>query len=560
MASITTRSNGLTFIQFVGDGKRHTVSLGRVSRDYALTFKANVEALDVARTHGQPIHAVQAGWLSTLPDAIHAKLSAAGLVAPRQIVVEAPAAPVLADFLETFIAGRTDLAANSVRNLHYSRKSLLDHFGPYKPIDKITALDAQAFLRFLKARYAPGTATQMVKHAKLFLQAAVDGELLARNPFEKVRGSASKSTARQHFITRDVAAQVIDACPDRQWRLIVALSRYGGLRCPSEHLVLKWSDVNWDKRKFRVDSPKTGERWVPIFPELAPFLDEVWTWAQEQGHGLDDYVITRYRGPDTNLRDFLDRIIVRAGLTPWPKPFHNLRASRETELAAEFPIHVVCQWIGNSVTIAAKHYLQVTEGDFEKAAGPLRAVELQQHGEELRALEIPEREKMDGFGSSGTLGATVQTAVQPGRLLLQVDERVSEMLAASHAGFADRNPALLQQFLEVVLRLLVLAPFHERRLTRHIVARSIATDDDIPLFNHGLCPHPNSKSAPASFRRLAGAGSGPRWGNRRAVSGSVHGLRSPAFSLLTLRLTVGPPLQRESGGAQGTGVEPAFQG
>src|SRR5271165_6896802 len=96
-------------------------------------------------------------------------------------------------------------------------------------------------------------------------------------------------------------------------------------------------------------------------------------------------------------------------------------------------------------------------------------------------------------------------------LLLQVDERVSEMLAASHAGFADRIPALLQQFLEVVLRVLVLAPFHEWRLARQVVARSIATDDDEPLI-HGSCLRGFSagisrqrKSAPASVRRLAEA-------------------------------------------------------
>ena len=48
--------------------------------------------------------------------------------------------------------------------------------------------------------------------------------------------------------------------------------------------------------------------------------------------------------------------------------FHNLRASRETELAAQFPLHVVCAWIGNSALVAQKHYLQVTESDFVRAA------------------------------------------------------------------------------------------------------------------------------------------------------------------------------------------------
>src|SRR5262249_8769641 len=74
------------------------------------------------------------------------------------------------------------------------------------------------------------------------------------------------------------------------------------------------------------------------------------------------------RYANQNLRTRFTKIIRRAGLTPWPKLFHNLRASCETDLAQSFPVHVVCSWIGNSQLIAAKHYLQVTESDFERAA------------------------------------------------------------------------------------------------------------------------------------------------------------------------------------------------
>ena len=41
--------------------------------------------------------------------------------------------------------------------------------------------------------------------------------------------------------------------------------------------------------------------------------------------------------------------------------------TREIKLADEFPMHVVCQWIGNSQPIAAKRYLQVTADHFTKA-------------------------------------------------------------------------------------------------------------------------------------------------------------------------------------------------
>jgi hypothetical protein len=59
----------------------------------------------------------------------------------------------------------------------------------------------------------------------------------------------------------------------------------------------------------------------------------------------------------------------RAGVTAWPRLFHNLRASRETELAAIYPLHVVCSWIGNSERIAFQHYLQVTDNYFAEACG-----------------------------------------------------------------------------------------------------------------------------------------------------------------------------------------------
>ena len=56
-----------------------------------------------------------------------------------------------------------------------------------------------------------------------------------------------------------------------------------------------------------------------------------------------------------------------AGLQRWPKLLQNLRSTRETELADDFPMHVVCQWIGNSQPIAAKQYLQVAEDHFARA-------------------------------------------------------------------------------------------------------------------------------------------------------------------------------------------------
>ena len=79
------------------------------------------------------------------------------------------------------------------------------------------------------------------------------------------------------------------------------------------------------------------------------------------------HVITHYRDLNVNLRAQLERIIRRAGLEVWPKLFQNLRSTRETELTEEFPMHLLCKWIGNSQPVAAQHYLQLTDEHFDRA-------------------------------------------------------------------------------------------------------------------------------------------------------------------------------------------------
>jgi hypothetical protein len=53
---------------------------------------------------------------------------------------------------------------------------------------------------------------------------------------------------------------------------------------------------------------------------------------------------------------------------PWPRLFHNLRGSLETDLFEKFPAHVVVAWLGNSERIALKHYLKVTDNHLAAAS------------------------------------------------------------------------------------------------------------------------------------------------------------------------------------------------
>jgi len=230
-------------------------------------------------------------------------------------------------------------------------------------------IDADARRYLASKGLAEATIRRRCGVARQFFRAGVRKGHLPSNPFTDLKSANLANPARECFITQAQAQKVLDACPDAEWRLIFALSRFGGLRCPSEHLALTWGDIRRAEGRFTVHSPKTehhpgGEsRQVPLFPELLPHLREVFELAEPGA----EYVITRYRRSSQNLSTQLRRIIKRAGLTPWPKLYQNLRASRETELAGQFPHHVVCAWIGNSQAVAAKHYLQVTEDHFRSA-------------------------------------------------------------------------------------------------------------------------------------------------------------------------------------------------
>ena len=365
MASISKQPNGRRTVQFVAaNGKRKSIRLGKVSQNDALTIKLKVEKLVAAKITGHSYDDETARWVKGLEEGLATKLSKAGLIEP-------PDASTLQAFIDSYIQSRSDVKQATKHTYNHGRRTLLAFFGANKLIRDITEGDAEDFRRYLlNQELAENSVRLRCRVAKQFFRSAVKRRLISSNPFESLTGLVSSSNqSRQYFITRAEAEKVINACPDAEWRLLFALSRYGGLRCPSEHLLLRWEDVNWEHDRITIHSPKTehhegGEsRVIPIFPELRPHLQEVWDLAEDGA----EYVITRYRDRNSNLRTQLNRIIKKAGLKPWPKLFHNLRSTRETELAEAFPMHTVCAWIGNSQLIAAKHYLQVTEDHFEQA-------------------------------------------------------------------------------------------------------------------------------------------------------------------------------------------------
>jgi len=190
---------------------------------------------------------------------------------------------------------------------------------------------------------------------RLLSMGTVDGNPLGAN------------TLYQNFPVESTNA-LLEACNNASQRLIIVLARYGGLRCPSELAGLRWSEVNWDKRRFIVHSPKTERhkggayRTVPLFPEVEKAMSELWDTLPA---GTEDRIF-----PDItwkkSLGSFIAKTAKRAGIVLWEKPFQNMRSSRATELVAIYPAHVVNAIMGHTEAVAMAHYRQVLDSDFEK--------------------------------------------------------------------------------------------------------------------------------------------------------------------------------------------------
>ena len=373
MASITTQRGGNRYIQFVDENSaRKTIRLGKIDRKSAESICRHVEALLGAKLTGQPIPRETAVWLAGVGAKLRDRLAAVGLV-------EAPKRMLLGEFLKQYILSRPDVKPATLEVWQQPCRNLTEFFGADKPLRSITTGDGDQFKAWLLSqKLAAATVAKRLSFARTFLHVARKHKLIDENPFCEVKIPTANVSARQRFIDRDTVQKLLDAA-NPTWRTIIALARFGGLRCPSEVLSLEWRHVDWERGRLTVPSPKTDRydgkesRTIPLFPELRRYLEEAFELAEPgQTHVIGGDHLAKATRPtgwkSCNLRTTFGKLVKRAGLEPWPRLFHNLRSSRETELLEEFPVHVVALWMGHDAKVSLKHYAQTTDEHFERAS------------------------------------------------------------------------------------------------------------------------------------------------------------------------------------------------
>lgn len=363
---------------------RRTLRLARLPKKELEKIGRRIELLVVAKISGEPLDPETARWLAETGDQLRDKLVKLELCNPKQRRPQRQ----LGEFVDEYIDAQQVKPLTKVM-MRQSRKALADYFGADRLLSDITEGAAVEWSWWMKTPEKDGghgvgemTARRNCGRARQFFSHALALGLVDCNPFKNAKlptQVGASPASREFFVTREHFEALLAECPDQEWRAILALSRIGGLRIPSELTGLKWSDVNWDRGTITIRSPKLerysgGTRLIPLFPELRRELWDLLSIRGEDGGEPGDNVISRRRCRNANLRTQFHRLCERAGVPKYQKPFANARASRCTELAESFPIHVVTSWMGHSRAVSERHYLRVQPEHFEAATGVARGL------------------------------------------------------------------------------------------------------------------------------------------------------------------------------------------
>ena len=393
MASLTNAGHKRWRIQFVSltnRNKRKQIRLRDLTKKQAQSYFEHIESIISARLQRIRLDDADARWLGGLPDSVHDKLVRAGLTEPRKpaaaVEPSEQAAVTLQQLLDEHIEeGLTSKGREASQytkaNWRSSKNLLLECFDSDRDITSITLDDGHQFRKFLNSRRIKKTTKgkngrgvpmsenakrKHIENAKTFFNRAMRRGLVTLNPFEHLPSSVLANRERDFYVTPEMTAKILKACPETEWRVLIGLWRLVGLR-KTEVFWLSWGDVLWDQGKMLVHATKTAgyegkdTRYVPI----RDIRDDLWKLHESVAPGTER-IITRFSATNTNLDKPLKRILHNAGLIPWPKLFQNMRASCETDWLNEgHPAHVVAGWIGHSLKVQRQNYAQITEGHYD---------------------------------------------------------------------------------------------------------------------------------------------------------------------------------------------------
>lgn len=369
--SLNRDKQGRWRIDYRFKGKNTSLRLGaNASRRAAEAFFREFEVLYRCRKHGTPLPPETQRWLVEMDEETHSRLAERGLADARSPKVG------LVEFLEGHFAARLEtgeVAKSTMRVWNRAVRWATRYFGKDARLDGLGCQEFQAFHKFLLSQkgrcgqgFSSNTANKMCGVLSQALNAAVRDGLLPRNPAAgAVKTTAGYNRQNEEYVGVDSIRRLIavSTCPEE--RLLLGLSRFAALRIPSEVRNLRWEDLKPCEATrtgvLRVESPKTArygkpERVVPVCSDLLELFEDARKGSESE------FILPRLR-KHSNLQMVVLRLRKEAGVAPWRRITHNLRASCLTDWRMHFPDVQVAGWAGHSPAILTHYYSRTDRSD-----------------------------------------------------------------------------------------------------------------------------------------------------------------------------------------------------
>lgn len=265
----------------------------------------------------------------------------------------------LRDWLDQFSILRAgEVSLRTDQNFDATFAYLREKLGEDRDIRKIKPADADDWRVWLRARgLSESTVCSHIRRAKVLFERACLRELIPRNPFDKLPSTDPAPTKDWYKLTEDEVSRLIDACPTNEWKRLVGLCAYAGLR-RGEALRLLHSDIDLARRRLYVrpsgpyETTKERGRHCLLECVLSDLMATGDKSAFVVGSLARMEVSTVFKG--------MVGIQKRAGII-FAHPFHTLRKWRASSWREQYPEFVVDGWLGHSASVARKHYVTIGE-------------------------------------------------------------------------------------------------------------------------------------------------------------------------------------------------------
>ena len=358
-----TRKNGEVAwsVQFKLNRQKKSLFLPtRYTEKEARKITAVVEESAAAIETGASLDPRTYAWLVNMTADLRGRFEAAGLVEPSRDMT-------LTELFDKYERAEIEMMKpTTARNKKQAARVFLAFAGSSRTVSEFTHSDALDFAAFLAKTRSEATKAGYIRDVRRVFNWAKEHELLEKNPFDHVVRGSFKNKSRERFVSEDEFSAMMNVAKSQETRVLLTLYRIGGLR-RGEALLITWGDVDFEKKRLVVHSPKTErirgreKRIIPLFPELRQELEAL---RIEVSGEADEYVIQNNR---PTVVKTIRQLVLAAGLEPWERLVQNLRSSRAIEIYQKFGAIAESEWIGHSEKTAVDHYLHLLASDFEKA-------------------------------------------------------------------------------------------------------------------------------------------------------------------------------------------------